>query len=99
MPSRAGLFCRVRLQSVCNGRRRTGQRVIAVGATIVVSEDSVLNGRLALFDVDDTEGLAARALSDQLRTMGARLSEHEHEAALAFLVAALCPTRAGVTRA
>jgi excisionase family DNA binding protein len=47
----------------------------------------VLNGALALFDVDATESLAARALADQLRSMGASLREHEREDALAFLVA------------
>jgi DNA-directed RNA polymerase specialized sigma24 family protein len=47
----------------------------------------VLNGRLALFDVDDTESLAARALADQLRSMGASLREHERDDALAYLIA------------
>jgi hypothetical protein len=46
----------------------------------------VLNGKLALFDVRDTEGLASKALDDQLRSMGARLGELEHEDALAYLV-------------
>jgi DNA-directed RNA polymerase specialized sigma24 family protein len=49
----------------------------------------VLNGRLALFDVDDTEKLAARALADQLRSMGASLREHERDDALAYLIATL----------
>jgi DNA-directed RNA polymerase specialized sigma24 family protein len=47
----------------------------------------VLNGTLALFDVRDTEALAARALEDQLRGMSIHLGEHDHEDALAYLVA------------
>jgi hypothetical protein len=46
----------------------------------------VLSGKLALHDVDDVEALAARALGDQLRSMGAHLSGHEHEDAITFLV-------------
>jgi DNA-directed RNA polymerase specialized sigma24 family protein len=49
----------------------------------------VLNGTLALFDVRDTEALAAKALDDQLRGMGAVLREHEREDALAFLIATI----------
>jgi DNA-directed RNA polymerase specialized sigma24 family protein len=49
----------------------------------------VLNGRLALFDVDDTERLAAVALAAQLRRMGAHLREDDQEDALAFLVATI----------
>jgi hypothetical protein len=47
----------------------------------------VLKGRLALFDVRDTERLVSKALEDQLRGMGAALSEHDREDALAYLVA------------
>jgi len=46
----------------------------------------LLNGRLALYDVEDAERLAARALSDQLRSTGARLSHHDNEDALAYLL-------------
>jgi hypothetical protein len=39
----------------------------------------LLSRVLALHDVDDIEGLAARALGDQLRSMGARLSGCDHD--------------------
>ena len=46
----------------------------------------MLSRALALHDVDDIERLVARALADQLRSMGARLSGHDHEDALAYLI-------------
>jgi DNA-directed RNA polymerase specialized sigma24 family protein len=47
---------------------------------------SLLSRAFALHDVDDVEGLARRALGDQLRSMGAHLSGHEHEDAVTFLI-------------
>jgi DNA-directed RNA polymerase specialized sigma24 family protein len=48
----------------------------------------VLNGRLELQGVD-VEALAARALGDQLGTMGATLRHDDHEDALSYVIAAV----------
>lgn len=47
----------------------------------------MLQGHLALHDVTDVEKLAARALTDALRTMRATLNPTDHEDALAYLIA------------
>jgi hypothetical protein len=46
----------------------------------------LLSRVLALHDVNDAEGLARRALGDQLRSMGAHLSGHELEEAVTYLI-------------
>jgi DNA-directed RNA polymerase specialized sigma24 family protein len=46
----------------------------------------LLSRAFRLHDVDDVEGLARRALGDQLRSIGAHLSGHEHEDAVTFLI-------------
>lgn len=46
----------------------------------------MLNGTLTLHDVKDVEKLCARALTDELRSLKARLAPHDHEDALAYLV-------------